>query len=85
MYPEDVAPTRDAFEKAHNNPGISIQKQLRTRHKNGNYIWIELSIMNLLDNKSVGANVVIYGILPNGEDQKKRSNSLKLIIASYLI
>lgn len=60
IHPDDVNTCLQQYEEARNNPGLPVQNQYRTRHKNGNYIWIEVAITNLLKLVSVQAYVVIY-------------------------
>lgn len=60
IHPDDIQSCLQQYENARKNPGIPVQSQYRTRHKNGNYIWIEVAITNLVDLASVRAYVVIY-------------------------
>lgn len=60
VHPNDIKSCIQQYETAKNNPGSPILSQYRTRHKNGNYIWIEVAITNLLNLESVKAFVVIY-------------------------
>lgn len=60
VHPDDIKSCIQQYETAKNNPGSPILSQYRTRHKNGNYIWIEVAITNLLNLESVKAFVVIY-------------------------
>lgn len=60
IHPDDVGSCFEQYENARKNPGMAIESQYRTRHKNGGYIWIEVAITNLLNLASVQAYVVIY-------------------------
>mgnify|MGYP001238904614 CR=1 FL=1 len=60
IHPDDLQLTIQQYENAKSNPGVPFQSQYRTRHKNGGYIWIEVSVINLLDLASVQSYVVIY-------------------------
>ena len=57
---EDIITCRNQHEESLQKPGIPIQNQFRSRHKNGHYIWLETFLMNLLDNKSVQSFVAVY-------------------------
>ncbi|MDP1971663.1 MAG: PAS domain S-box protein, partial [Sediminibacterium sp.] len=60
VHPEDTFKSIEQFNLAYENPGKPFQSLNRTRHKNGNYIWIEVSVTNLLKLSSVQAFVVVY-------------------------
>jgi PAS domain S-box-containing protein len=60
IHPDDVQRGIDLFKKAQALPGVPLSAQLRSRHKEGHYIWIEGTITNLLDNESVGAFIINY-------------------------
>ncbi len=60
VHPEDTFKSIGQFNLAYENPGKPFQSLYRTRHKNGNYIWIEVSVTNLLKLSSVQAFVVVY-------------------------
>ncbi|MFA6262112.1 MAG: PAS domain S-box protein [Bacteroidia bacterium] len=57
-HPEDDALILNAFKQARSKPGVPVQCQYRTQHKAGHYIWVEATILNLLENSSVQAFVV---------------------------
>lgn len=48
------------FLKAYNCPNVSFQNQFRILNKNGDSVWIEGTVLNLLENKDVGCFVVNY-------------------------
>jgi PAS domain S-box-containing protein len=82
VHPDDVHLSIDTFDKAKKNPGVAVERQYRTKHKNGNYIWIEVSVMNLLDNKSVGAMVVIYRDITERKKQEEQQKLFMSIVNS---
>lgn len=60
IHPDDVAYGSKIKEKATRAPGTAMPFQLRIFHKKGNFIWIEGTITNLLQNESVNAYVLNY-------------------------
>jgi PAS domain S-box-containing protein len=60
VYKEDTAGVNEIVQRSMNEPGVPINYQLRLNHKDGNIIWIEATILNLLHNESVKALVVNY-------------------------
>ena len=79
VHPDDLNKTIDTFALALDNPGIAFPQILRVKHKDGNYIWLEGVINNLLDEKAIG------GIISNFRNITKRKNAeIKLIKANRL-
>lgn len=79
IHPEDVQRCLDFFKLSFAQPGVPMQDQYRSRHKNGDYIWIEGTITNLLNNESVQAFIINYHdvtqrlqYLKNIEEQNKK-------------
>lgn len=60
IHPDDLHKCIAQYNLAKENPGKPFQSLYRTQHKNGNYIWIEVSVTNLLNLSSVQAYVVVY-------------------------
>lgn len=60
IHPEDLQICTNQYEQSRLNPGLPIQNQYRSKHKDGYYIWVEVFLMNLLHNKNVNAYVVLY-------------------------
>ena len=60
IHPDDVENSLDLFKKSIAQPGVAMQSQYRSLHKDGRYIWIEGTITNLVDNESVRAFIVNY-------------------------
>ena len=50
----------ELFKKAQALPGVPLNGQYRSLHKDGRYIWIEGTITNLLHNESVNAYIINY-------------------------
>lgn len=60
IHPDDMHICMEQYEKAKANPGLHTKSQYRAKHKNGNYIWVEIFILNLTQNANIKAYVVIY-------------------------
>jgi two-component system cell cycle sensor histidine kinase/response regulator CckA len=60
IHPDDLNAARRQFQEVIRQPGGMVTAQFRTRHKNGNWLWVEGTGKNLLDNPSVGAVVLNY-------------------------
>jgi PAS domain S-box-containing protein len=58
LHPDDQNAGKAAFKKALENPGVPISVELRTRHKDGRWIHMEVVATNLLDVASVRGVVV---------------------------
>ncbi|MGH9432652.1 MAG: PAS domain S-box protein [Terriglobia bacterium] len=60
MHPDDAAATKTAFQKLLDHPDSTVTLQIRYRHKNGTWRWLEALGKNLLREPSVRALVVNY-------------------------
>ena len=60
MHPDDMAPTKAAFQKLLDEPDKIVTIQVRYRHKDGTWRWLEALGKNLLREPSVRALVVNY-------------------------
>jgi PAS domain S-box-containing protein len=60
MHPDDVVATKEAFRKLLEYPTEVVTLQVRYRHKEGAWRWLEASGKNLLHEPSVRALVVNY-------------------------
>jgi PAS domain S-box-containing protein len=69
VHPDDVPLLRERFEMVKKNPGKPFHLIVRTRHKDGHYLWVEGSMRNLLDNEDV------KGIIFNYRDISERKES----------
>jgi PAS domain S-box-containing protein len=59
-HPEDIDHLRHLFAQSLKSPDISIKGNFRVKHKNGNYIWLNTTISNLLSDDNVNAIVINY-------------------------
>ncbi len=73
VHPKDILQLKNIFEEILNFPDKSIEIQLRILHKTGEYIWLDGSITNLLNDESVQAIVANYRDISN-----RRRNELKI-------
>ena len=55
------------------SPGESFHTQIRLKHKNGNWIWCETTLTNLLDKKDINA------LLSNFRDISEKKAIIKRI------
>jgi len=79
VHPDDLKKVSEKFALALDNPGIPYPLVLRVKHKEGQEIWLEGVINNLLHEKAVG------GVISNLRDITKRKNAeAKLIKANRL-
>ncbi|MBL7933253.1 MAG: PAS domain S-box protein, partial [Bacteroidia bacterium] len=60
FHPEDLAMAKTIFRSIIMRPGVTVHSSFRIRHKNGDYIWVEGSATNLLQDVSVKAVVINY-------------------------
>jgi PAS domain S-box-containing protein len=84
VHPEDRAYTKLIFNELLEKPGVTIPRTMRILDKNGDFIWTEGSITNLLHNKDVKAIVsncrnitekkLVFEKLKNNEQQLLKSN-----------
>ena len=60
IHPEDASEIRQRFSRLKAQPGATDTAEMRCRHKDGSWRWIEATGTNLLDEPSVRAVVVNY-------------------------
>lgn len=69
FHPDEISMAFQEFKQAMISPGVPIQNNYRILHKDGHYIWVEGTIINLLDNVSV------KGLILNYRDITERKNA----------
>ncbi|HEY1053495.1 MAG TPA: PAS domain S-box protein, partial [Emticicia sp.] len=83
LHPEQAEEIKEITQKLLENPGISIPRQNRIKHKGGHFIWIEGCVKNLLLDENVHAIVSNYyditERLKAAEELRRSENSLKTI------
>jgi PAS domain S-box-containing protein len=60
VHPDDHPQVREALEAAALTPGSPVQVRAQARHKNGGWIWTEVSATNLLEQSEIAAIVINY-------------------------
>ncbi len=60
VHPDDAERMRSQLQKCVASPGVLISTELRARHKDGRWRWIELDAMNRLHDPDVCAIVANY-------------------------
>jgi diguanylate cyclase (GGDEF)-like protein/PAS domain S-box-containing protein len=76
VHPDDAPAARVHFQKALQSSGREVRGELRLRHADGHWVWIEGVARNLLDEKSVGAVVVNYRDVTERKDAEYRLAAL---------
>jgi PAS domain S-box-containing protein len=56
-HPDDRQIIEDAFNKTLTNPGLPVNCTFRTKHASGNFIWIEATFTNMLNDGDVDSIV----------------------------
>jgi PAS domain S-box-containing protein len=60
FHPDDVKEAKKNFEEAKQKPETPLWESFRVKHKKGNYIWVEGTITNLLEEESVKGFIINY-------------------------
>jgi PAS domain S-box-containing protein/putative nucleotidyltransferase with HDIG domain len=60
IHPEDLPMLQKEFKKVGNKPGAMAEVQLRAKHANGEYKWLEGTITNLVKEPSIRGLVINY-------------------------
>jgi PAS domain S-box-containing protein len=68
MHPDDVPVARQLFEKLVRDPGVGVERdiEIRKRHEDGSWRWLQVTASNLLDNPAV------RGVVLNARDVTTR-------------
>jgi PAS domain S-box-containing protein len=74
IHSDDLQIGVEFFQNSLNSPGVPFQSQFRVKHKQGHFIWIEGTVMNLLNNESVKALIVDYRDI---SERKKAENEIR--------
>jgi len=82
IHPDDVKIERELFAKAYNSPGIPFQKQNRIINSNGKAVWVEGTIVNLLDNNHVESYVINFRDITNRKKLEEQQALIALIVNS---
>ena len=60
IHPDDVAMAGERFAPMASTPGLTATAEVRVRHKNGSWPWMDCIATNLLDHPAVRAIAVNY-------------------------
>jgi diguanylate cyclase (GGDEF)-like protein/PAS domain S-box-containing protein len=58
VHPDDVARARRLFAEGRSNPGVPLSIEIRMRHKDGSWRYVEVTGTNLLEDPSAGTVVL---------------------------
>jgi len=72
VHPREVEQARKVFTEALRSPNHEMHGELRFRHKNGDWIWLEGFSQNLLHEASVGAIVLNYRDVSQRKETEKQ-------------
>lgn len=60
LHPEDVPAVLDVIRRARNRPdGFHEQLTVRVRHKDGEWIWFEATVMAVVDHGTLGTGAIV--------------------------
>ena len=79
MHPDDIPRVKKLFSKLVASPGLSDKTELRYRHANGQWIYLEAFVTNLLDDKDVNGMLFSYRDITdkkNIEEELNQSNRI---------
>src|SRR5205085_6981910 len=60
IHPDDVEVVQRQRQAVLNEPGVRRTMQFRSRHKDGSWCWVELTMTNLLADPAVGSLVINF-------------------------
>ncbi|MBP6730944.1 MAG: PAS domain S-box protein [Chitinophagales bacterium] len=60
VHPEEIEHLTIFFQTVVNSPGVPFTTQYRFLHKNGNYVWIEGTITNMLHDETINGFIANY-------------------------
>ena len=72
VHPREVEASRKVFSESLQRPNHEMGGEVRFRHKNGNWIWLEGFSQNLLHEPSVGAIVLNYRDVSQRKETEKQ-------------
>ncbi|PYQ28994.1 MAG: hypothetical protein DMF56_11965 [Acidobacteria bacterium] len=72
VHPRDVTVARQVFDEILTSPNKEAHGELRFRHKNGAWVWLEGFGQNLLQEPSVGAIVINYRDVSQRKETEKQ-------------
>ncbi len=75
VHKDDLANIRQQFEDVIVSPGKMVTTEMRYLHKNGSYIWVEISAVNQFEDSNIGA------LVTTARDITERKQSEKFTIS----
>jgi diguanylate cyclase (GGDEF)-like protein/PAS domain S-box-containing protein len=60
VHPDDLASATDVLTQAVASPNRTLRLELRTRHRDGSWVWIDASVTNLHDDPAVRGLVINF-------------------------
>ena len=60
IHPDDVATAAESFAPLASTPGLTLTAEVRVRHKDGSWRWMDCVATNLLEHRAVRAIAVNY-------------------------
>lgn len=74
VHPEEAEKFYEEFKFVVENPGASRSGEFRFKHQNGNYLWVEGTVTNLLEDSDINAIIGTYQVV---EERKQAEYELK--------
>lgn len=65
IHPDDLAKGEAFFNEVLNTPEVPMNNQFRVIHKLGHVIWVEGTVLNLLNNENIKAIIINYRDITN--------------------
>ncbi|MEO8144767.1 MAG: EAL domain-containing protein [Betaproteobacteria bacterium] len=79
VHPEDIERTAGFMRQLLASAGASVSTQVRVRHKDGSWRWVESSATNLLDHPDVRAIAVNYRDITDRKVQQEKIERLNRV------
>jgi len=73
VHPDDLPQAQAVLQKLLTMPGLTEKVEMRIRHKQGHYVWLEAAVTNLLHDPSIAA------IVSNSRDITDRKGAQEII------
>lgn len=77
VHDEDNERVQEKFREAISNPGVPIPVEVRVRHRDGSWRWLETILTNHLDEPAIG------GVVVNSRDITERKEAANEIVQLY--
>ncbi|MGL2967178.1 PAS domain S-box protein [Flavobacterium sp. XGLA_31] len=80
IYPDDLSSAKAFFNQVLHSPEKPINNQFRVIHKSGHVIWVEGTVLNLLNNENIKGIIINYRDITN----RKRYEEQQALMASIV-